>query len=365
MFITRKWPPAVGGMELYSEELACALRSISDVDLEVIALKGEQTGRAPGLLAIFAFFFRATWFLLRNSRKYDVVHFGDFVLFPLAILDRWLCRSRVRCMTVYGLDLTFGRKKGLLPAIYRRFVKFSASQGSAVDCYIAISQFTGNLAESVGLGPVVVVPLGIRMENFEMAREEIDAKKREQFVFYLGRVVRRKGALWFAENVLPRFNGELKFVVAGRFYSSEEREYLSGLPNVEVLGQVPHVEALSYRKRAVATIMPNIRVENSADVEGFGLTALEAPAAGSILIASRLEGIEDAVMDGVTGLLAEAGDSADWEKKLREVLTWDDEKRCEFIRNARETLQMNYTWQLVAQRTVDAYRTSFDRKRLS
>ncbi len=350
-------------MELYSEELVRSLREVGDVDIEVVALKGKPNGNAPGLPAIFGFFLRVIWFLLRNSRKFDVVHFGDFVLFPLAVLDRWLCRSHVRCMTVYGLDLTFGRNKGTLPAVYRRFVKFAASQGSAVDCYIAISRFTGDLAASVGLGPVAVIPLGIRMESFEMAREERNTRKRDPFVFYLGRVVRRKGALWFAEKVLPRFNGELKFVVAGRFYSSEEREYLSGLPNVEVLGQVPHVEALSYRRRAVATIMPNIRVENSADVEGFGLTALEAPAAGSILVASRLEGIEDAVMDNVTGLLAEAGDAGDWERKLRDVLAWDDGKRDEFINTAREALQANYSWDVVAQRTADAYRASTDRKK--
>src|SRR5690606_31608244 len=101
------------------------------------------------------------------------------------------------------------------------------------------------------------------------------------------------------------------------------------------------------------------------DVEGFGLTAVEAPAAGSILVASRLEGIEDAVIDNVTGLLVEPGDASMWEKKLWDVLSWNEGKRDEFIKVAREALRMNYSWSVVAQRTVDAYRASVERKRLS
>lgn len=349
-------------MELYSKELAASLRDIADVELETVALKGTPKGHAPGLVAIFVFFIRAVWFLLRNSRRFDVIHFGDFVLFPLAIIDRWLCHSHVRIMTVYGLDLTFGRKKGVLSAIYRQFVNFAVSKRSAVDCYIAISRFTSDLAEAIGLGPVVVIPLGIRLEDFDALHGEHRIDVKEPYVFYLGRVVRRKGAFWFAENVLPRFAGKIEFVVAGRFYSSADREYLSALPYVRVLGQVSHASALAYRKRAVATVMPNIRVENSADVEGFGLTAVEAPAAGSILIASRLEGIEDAVIDNITGFLAEPGDPADWERMLRRILAWNEAKRREFVGAAQEALKLNYNWGLVAQRTVDAYRYSINRK---
>ena len=357
LFITRKWPPALGGMELYSSELASALDAMPGVELKVLALKGTAKGFAPGLPAILAFLVRAIWYLARNSRRYDVVHFGDFVLFPLAIFDRWICCSHLRFMTVYGLDLTFGRKTGLLPSIYRRFLSFCASRASAVDGYIAISKFTGDLARSVGLAPVTVVPLGIRMESFDEGGERSGEtiENEPPFVFYLGRVVPRKGALWFAKEVLPRFGGMLKFVVAGRIYSAAEGKALERLPDVQVLGQIPHQDALSYRKGAVAILMPNIPVMNNADVEGFGLTALEAPAAGSVLIASRLEGIEDAVIDGVTGLLARPGDADDWEEKLRDVLHWDSTRRAEFVRIAHSALKAHYSWGQVARRTVDLY----------
>ena len=49
--------------------------------------------------------------------------------------------------------------------------------------------------------------------------------------------------------------------------------------------------------------MPNVRV--AGDMEGFGLVAVEAATRGTLVVASALEGIRDAVVDGSTGILVE------------------------------------------------------------
>ena len=50
-------------------------------------------------------------------------------------------------------------------------------------------------------------------------------------------------------------------------------------------------------------VMPNISVKN--DQEGFGIVLLEAGRYGLPVIASNIEGIKDAVIDGKTGHLIE------------------------------------------------------------
>jgi glycosyltransferase involved in cell wall biosynthesis len=50
-------------------------------------------------------------------------------------------------------------------------------------------------------------------------------------------------------------------------------------------------------------IMPNITVPG--DVEGFGIVAIEAGSCGLPVIASNLQGIRDAVLDGQSGILVE------------------------------------------------------------
>lgn len=54
--------------------------------------------------------------------------------------------------------------------------------------------------------------------------------------------------------------------------------------------------------------------------EGFGLVTIEAAAAGIPTLASRIYGITDAVIDGVTGILHKPGDLADIVKGMQEMM---------------------------------------------
>ena len=71
LFLTRKWPPAVGGMETYSVELTTELGKL--VDLDVRKLPGNKGGRPPSLVALAFFFLAGSVFLLRARNRYDVV----------------------------------------------------------------------------------------------------------------------------------------------------------------------------------------------------------------------------------------------------------------------------------------------------
>ncbi len=56
------------------------------------------------------------------------------------------------------------------------------------------------------------------------------------------------------------------------------------------------------------------------DAEGFGMVFLEASQAGLASIAYRHGGVREAVVDGVTGLLADEGDVAQLSRKVAELL---------------------------------------------
>ena len=71
LFISRKWPPAVGGMETHAIELFAGLSELADVHPLVLA--GRPDGRAPGLLAYATFVLKAMLFCSWNARKFDRV----------------------------------------------------------------------------------------------------------------------------------------------------------------------------------------------------------------------------------------------------------------------------------------------------
>jgi phosphatidylinositol alpha-1,6-mannosyltransferase len=59
-------------------------------------------------------------------------------------------------------------------------------------------------------------------------------------------------------------------------------------------------------------VRPNIETPEWVDVEGFGLAAIEATALGGRLLASAIDGLTDAVVDGVTGRQVPTGDAQAW-----------------------------------------------------
>lgn len=100
--------------------------------------------------------------------------------------------------------------------------------------------------------------------------------------------------------------------------------------HVNLLGRMPREQVMEILKNTDCFIM-------ISKLETFGLVYLEAMANGCITIASRNEGIDGIIVDGVNGFLCEAGN---W-KELREIINRinslsEEEKQLISIR-ARET----------------------------
>jgi hypothetical protein len=137
LFISRKWFPAIGGMETYSVELFTELENL--VSLTTRVLRGRPNGYPPSLFHLLIFMLSSAGFLLTRGHRYDVVHFGDLLHFPLA----WLhARSHLRMaqfITVYGLDLLYGNRSGLAPWVYRSFMAWTRRNAKLIHGYLANS----------------------------------------------------------------------------------------------------------------------------------------------------------------------------------------------------------------------------------
>lgn len=86
---------------------------------------------------------------------------------------------------------------------------------------------------------------------------------------------------------------------------------------VRWLGALPHEEVLPLYAIMDVFAMPSL-------YEGFGLTAVEAMAAGLPVVASDVEGLNEVVESGVTGYLCPAGDISRLSERLLELLTNSD-----------------------------------------
>lgn len=150
------------------------------------------------------------------------------------------------------------------------------------------------------------------------ARRRLGLPADARVVGFVGRVVKDKGVvtLWEAWQVLREALPDLHWVLVGPVEDGDPvpPQVLAGMradPRVHLLGQDEETPPLFAAMDVVA--LPSFR-------EGFGLVTVEAGAMGLPVVASRVMGIVDAVVDGETGTLVPAGDVAALAAALRAYL---------------------------------------------
>ena len=88
--------------------------------------------------------------------------------------------------------------------------------------------------------------------------------------------------------------------------------------------------------------------------ESFGLVAIEASAVGTPVVAASVGGLTTVVRDGVTGVLVDGHDPADYATALRRLAT--DTAYRERLASAAALHARDFAWERTAERTLEVYR---------
>ena len=341
MFVTRKWAPAVGGMETYSLRLTQALADKAGLD--IVALPGRANGMPPGRLALLRFPFTILRRWLGRKLPPNVLHVGDMALWPVGLLAG--NKTKV-VLSAHGTDVAYQRRGGFKGGLYGAYLRLGARMMRKA-LVIANSRATRDVANESGWHSVEIVPLATDITG------TVPDGSHNGRVLFAGRLIERKGCGWFVREVLPMLPEGVQLDIAGTVWTDQERAVLDD-PRVRFLGPLSADElALAYRK-ALCVIVPNIPV-SSGEYEGFGLVAPEGAAAGGIVLASRCDGLTDAMIDKVTGFLIEPKDALTWRDKIVELLDWSGEERRAFLEHSTPEAQRVYAWDRVAHDVLKAY----------
>lgn len=343
LFLTRKWPPAVGGMEVYCHELVRELQQRADVELR--ALPGRSSGKRPSAFAMLAFGLSTAFEIMLKGTKADVVHGGDLAMWPLVFIAALRRRSIRPALSAHGSDIALAYKRGIAANLYALYLKLGVLLlGHAT--ILANSRATASLVRQCGFGDVRVVPLATMLPVTRPAEPE-------PYILFVGRLIRRKGCAWLIREVLPLLDSGLRLVVAGVVWDRDEGEAIQR-ERVEFRGAVFGKDLAELRARATAVIVPNLAM-GLEGFEGFGLTAVEGAADGGVVLAADIDGIADAVRDGVTGFLLPAGDAPRWARKIGEISAWTPQQRRAFVETSQAAVARIYAWARVADETMEAY----------
>lgn len=341
LFLTRKWAPAIGGMETYCLRLTECLDKLAEV--EVVALPGRADGAPPSPLALLAFPLTVMGRWLGRKARPDVVHLGDMALWPLGLLARGTTRI---VLSAHGTDVAYHRRGGLKGRLYGAYLRLGSRLLTRARV-IANSRATAAVAAETGWKSSAVVPLATDVSG------EAPDGSHDGTILFVGRLVERKGCGWFVREVLPLLPETIRLRVAGTGWHEAEQAALSD-PRVEFLGPLRGQALVEAYTSAMCVVVPNIDLPNG-EYEGFGLVAPEGAAAGGVVLAAASGGLTDAVIDGETGLLVPAGNAAAWAERILEVAGWSRDRRCAFIAGAMARAAEHYSWGRVASETLAAY----------
>ena len=199
---------------------------------------------------------------------------------------------------------------------------------------ICISHATRDECIARGIAPEKcrVIPVGIRCADTPFVLSKEDSRRSlekligapiggKRLLVTVGRLVRRKGVAWFVEHVMPALDNTFQYLIVG---DGPDRAVIKELIREKRLsrrtflaGRLKDHQRDLVLKAADIFIMPNIPV--AGDIEGFGIVVLEAGRAGLPVIASDMEGMRDAVIQGQTGFLVEAGNPEAFIQKINSV----------------------------------------------
>jgi phosphatidylinositol alpha-1,6-mannosyltransferase len=234
--------------------------------------------------------------------------------------------------------------------------------GSA-DVLVATSRFTSALLAEVlgdlGLGEhrarVHAVPLGTDPGSFRPGGDPAPFRSAHglpdaRWLLTVARLVPHKGidTAIRALRMLAAEFPDLHYAVVGQGSGLAPLRALSAeqgvAERVHFLTTVADAELpLAY---ALASVYVGVSRQTARDVEGFGISLLEAQACGKVVVAGLSGGMADAVADGTAGLLVDPEDPSQVAAAVAALLR-DPDRAARMGRAGRAAIERFYNWDRV------------------
>lgn len=232
---------------------------------------------------------------------------------------------------------------------------------------IANSDWTATLAQEVmrevGVTtppPVAAIDLGTDPDQFRPERNTGELRGKlgigaSPIMLTVARLVPHKGqdtaihALGLLRDEFP----DLQYVIVGKGDDELRLRSLStALGVAERVHLVGHLDDASLADAyATASLYVGLsRLDNSVNVEGFGISFVEAAASGVPSVAGNSGGVRSAVRDGETGIVVDASDASAAASAIR-TLIGDTALRSRIGVAARSAVATHFNWDRVASET--------------
>ena len=364
LYVSHSFPPPhnknlnTGGMQRVAVDIYDALKAHENV--KVVPLLLETAWNTTHLKAPF-FLASLFWKIPKLVKKHEIE-----AIFFSAIVTGWITffiKKRLQKSGVKSFVMLHGREILLPNKIYQWALPKLLAK---VDVFFPNSTATceAALTRNFPKERTFVVPIGIDIHRMKKTHLKENAKthlltqyksdiENPFILLSIGRHVKRKGFVWFTENVMPLLPANVVYWVGG---DGQERAHLEAViqqkqlqHRVKILGHVSDEHLTDLYQGADLYVMPNIYVPG--DMEGFGIVLLEAGVLGLPAIAAGIEGIRDVVHEGKNGHLLPSEDAEAFVKTILHYVE-NPEALAKLSASTQNYVPQNFSWQGIAHQYV-------------
>ena len=391
LLLTNEYPPNVyGGAGVHVEFLSRELARLMDVEVRCFGDQRLDDGRlrvrgypepsgmtAPSYLRpVFGAMARdVAW--AGDGVDADVVHCHTWYSHLGGILIRQGYGIPL-VITVHSLEPLRPWKREQLRGGYDLSCWVEQTALGMADAVIAVSR--GTLDDILRVTPVRpervhVIYNGIDTQLYRPV-EATDALERfgvdptRPMVLFVGRITRQKGIIYLAR-AIPDIDRSAQVVLCAGAPDTPEiaAEMEQAVADAQrergnviwIQEMLPRDEIIQFYSHATVFCCPSI-------YEPFGIINLEAMACGTPVVASKVGGIPEVVVDGVTGVLVPLEQqtespfepldprrfSADLAAAINRLLG-DPDLRQRMAQAGRERVEREFSWPAIARQTADLY----------
>ncbi|MGB3906197.1 MAG: glycosyltransferase [Anaerolineae bacterium] len=358
LHIYKDYYPVVGGMENHIRLLAeGAVKQGLEVTVLVTSLthstdiqemNGVRIIKAGRLVTLASTPLSSALFLWVRRLKPDITHLHS--PYPWGEMSHLMFGHSQRTVITYQSDIV--RQKSLLK-LYRPFLRRLLARADRVIAtspqYIQSSPHLSQVADKC-----VVIPLGIDLERFQIARKEEVKELRSKYspplLLFVG-ILRYYKGLEYLIRAMRYVNARLLVVGSGPMAQAWQSlaADLGLADKVFFVGQ--HVEDLpAYYQACDLFVLPS-----SHRSEAFGMVQVEAMACGKAVICTELgTGTSYVNIDGETGLVVPARDADALARAINRLLA-DEALRTEMGERGKKRAMQEFSHEVMIDKVLALY----------
>ena len=309
----------------------------------------KQPTKLRKMLMLVCMPFHVGWWCLRRRPDVLVAAQPYFVGLVTLLISRLFRIPYVVVMHSEELTIAQGASVGLQNMVIRS-AAHAITSCSATAEYIRDKR--GRSGPIAAVLPGVEVPEPVEQARLEALRDNLSISSDEKVLLFFGRLIERKGGHLVIE-ALPeiiRRIGPCKFIIAGGGPARARLERLTSDlhlgEHVIFAGHLKSEDVPQYFALCHCFVLANFALNlasGGVDLEGFGITLLEAQAAGRPVVAGIAGGSSDSVADGETGLLVDPTDREQLVSAIVRILGDEDYAR-RLGERGRRRAQAEFSW---------------------